>query len=269
MIKPFCLAFAAALSLAACGGPTPATGAQPLVQLTGAASSLKLNGQAVPEDLVQAYARMRGWELRDPGQREQVYQQLAELLAVADSARRGGLLDDAQVRADLELARLNKLSGLMVERSTGAITEDELKATYEQEIAAAGSEEYLVAHLLFDSAEAAAPLLSALQGGASFDEQMRALAGQAGVRDAKDLGWVRRNALPKPLADAVSALADGSYTQAAVQSEFGWHVALLRARRSLNVPPFEQVREAVQATLQRKRAQEFTRTALEQVKVEH
>lgn len=254
--------------LAACGQQAPVATQARLVQLDGAPSPLKVDGEAVPEALVAAYARKRGWDLRDPGQREQVYEQLAELLAVAAAARRQGLLDDAGVRADLELERLNRLSGMLVERNTGALTDVELKAAYDQEIAAAGSEEYLVAHVLFERAEVAAPLLAALQGGASFDEQMRALAGQPGVRDAKDLGWVRRNAMPPALAEAIAALAEGTHTPAAVQSEFGWHVALLRARRALNVPPFEQVREAVEASVKRKRAQEIARQARADVKVE-
>lgn len=258
---------AGALLLAGCGQQPAATDSR-LVQLQGSSSSLKVDGEAVPEALVDAYARKRGWDLHDPGQREQVYDQLAELLAVAAAARRQGLLGDAQVLADLELERLNRLSGLMVERGTTAVTEEDLRAAYDQEVAAAGNNEYLVAHILFETAQAAAPLLAALQGGASFDEQMRLLAGQPGVRDAKDLGWVRRNVLPPALADAVAALADGAHTPAPVQSEFGWHVALRRSQRALNVPPFEQVREAVEASLRRKRAQEFAKQALAEVRIE-
>ncbi|GMU42695.1 MAG: hypothetical protein AMXMBFR25_06810 [Lysobacterales bacterium] len=256
------------LALAACGQDTGSSGPVRLVQIDGPASALKVDGEAVPEALVDAYARKRGWDLHDPGQREQVYEQLTELLAVASAARKQGLMDDESVRADLELERLNRLSGMLVERATGTLTDADLRAAYDQEIVAAGNEEFLVAHILFERAELAAPLLAALQGGASFDEQMRALAGQPGVRDAKDLGWVRRNSMPPALAEAVAGLADGAYTPAAVQSEFGWHVALLRSRRALNVPPFEQVREAVEASVKRKRAQEIAKQARAEVKVE-
>jgi hypothetical protein len=107
------------LILTGCSGGDANSDAR-LVQLEGERSSLKVNGEAIPEALVQAYARKRGWELRDPGQREQAYDQLAELLAVAMEARKQGMLADAQVLADLELERLNRLSGLMIERGDAA-----------------------------------------------------------------------------------------------------------------------------------------------------
>ena len=102
-MKKITLAAAASvlLLLSGCGSNEGADAR--LVQLPGADSSLKVNGEAVPEALVEAYARKRGWELRDPGQRDQAYDQLAELLAVAMEARKRGMLDDEQVLADLEL----------------------------------------------------------------------------------------------------------------------------------------------------------------------
>ena len=127
-MKKITLAAAASvlLLLSGCGSNEGADAR--LVQLPGADSSLKVNGEAVPEALVEAYARKRGWELRDPGQRDQAYDQLAELLAVAMEARKRGMLDDEQVLADLELERLNRLSGLLIERGTQPVTEDDVRA---------------------------------------------------------------------------------------------------------------------------------------------
>ena len=124
-MKKFAMAAASAwlLLVAGCGGGSDSTVDARLVRLPGDSSGLKVNGEAVPEALVEAYARKRGWELRDPGQREQVYDQLAELLAVAMEARKRGMLDDEQVQADLELERLNRLSGLMIERGTQPVTD--------------------------------------------------------------------------------------------------------------------------------------------------
>jgi peptidyl-prolyl cis-trans isomerase C len=253
--------------LAGCQQTPPATD-QTLIQLSGAASGLKVNGQEIPEALVLAYARKRGWEVRDPGQREQVYDQLAELLAVAMEADKRGLLADEAVRADLELERLNRLSGLMIERSVAAVTEDDLRAAYDKELASTGAEEFQIAHILLDSDERAQQVLAALNAGASFDELLAAQAGQAGVRDAKDLGWVRRNQLPAALAEVVAGLTPGGWSTQPVATEFGFHVALLRARRPFNAPPFDQVREAIRATLTRQRAMDLAQSIKQQAKIE-
>lgn len=266
-IRAIAAALAALWLLAGCS-KAPESADQPLIQLDGAASSLKVNGQAVPEALVQAYARKRGWEVRDPGQREQVYDQLAELLAVAMEADKRGLLADEVVRADLELERLNRLSGLMMERGVPAPTEDELRAAYDQELVTTGTEEFQAAHILLDSAERAQQILAALAGGSNFDELLAAQAGQAGVRDAKDLGWVRRTQLPPALADVLAGLAPGTWSPQPVSTEFGFHVALLRAKRPFNAPPYEQVREGIRSALVRKRALELAKSIKEQSKIE-
>lgn len=263
----FLAAVAASLLLSACKPETQDTG-QRLIQLDGAASSLKVNGQVVPEALVEAYARKRGWEVRDPGQREQVFDQLGELLAVAMAAQDQGMLADEAVRADLELERLNRLSGLMVERNVAAVTEADLRAAYDKQLATTGSEEYQVSHILLDSAERAQQVLVALNAGTPFADLIAQQAGQAGVRDAKDLGWVRRDQVPPALADALAQLTPGAWSPQPVATEFGFHVALLRDKRPFSPPSYEQVREAIRATLTRSRAMELAKSIKEKAKIE-
>lgn len=267
-IRSTAVAVIALCLLAACQQASQPAADQALIQFQGTASGLKVNGQDVPEALVQAYARKVGWELRDPGQRAQVYDKLAELLAVAMEAEKRGLLGEEAVRAELELERLNRLSGLLIERNTPAPTEDELRAAFDRELATTGTEEYQLAHVLLDSAERAQLVLAALNAGASFDEVLAAQAGQAGVRDAKDLGWVRRTQLPPALAEVVAGLAPGTFAPQPVQTEFGFHVAYLRARRPFNAPPYEQVREGIRATLTRQRAAELGQSIVKQARIE-
>ena len=73
--------------------------------------------------------------------------------------------------------------------------------------------------------------------------------------DAVRLGWFSPQTMVKPFADAVAALEKGKYTQAPVQSEFGWHVILLEDVRSPEVPDFEQVKPQVEMFTQRKKLQ--------------
>lgn len=241
-----------------------------LIAINGAPSTLKVNGEAVPEALIGAYARKVGWDMHDPGQRSQVNQQLGELVAVAQEARKRGLLDDESVRADLELERLNRLSGLLIERaqSERPITDAELQAAYTDQLNATGTEEYLLAHVLVDTADRAQQIISALAAGTSFDDVLSSQAGQSGVRDAKDLGWVRRPQLPVALAEAVAALESGSYTSSPVATDFGFHVAYLREKRAFAAPGFEQLREGIRDSLERQRGLELAAQIKQASKIE-
>ncbi len=245
----------ALVGLSACAQKPEATKAG-LIQLEGAPSGLVVNGEAVPEPLLEAYARKRGWNLRDPGQRDKVNAQLGEMLAVAQEAKKRGLLDDASAKADLELERLNRLSGLLIARTEAEtpITEDVLRDAYAKQIQATGAEEFHVSHILLDTPERAQQIIAALAAGAQFDDVVSGQAAQPGVRDAKDLGWVRRPQLPPALADAIANLAPGSYTPQPVQTDFGYHVAQLREKRNFNAPAFESVRDGIRTSLERQRA---------------
>jgi len=172
------------------------------------------------------------------------------------------------VRADVELERLNRLSGLMIERNVVPVTEEEVRAAFDKELATTGTEEYQIAHILLDSAERAQQILAALNTGTSFDDLMTAQTGQAGVRDSKELGWVRRTQLPPALAEALASLSAGGFTQQPVETEFGFHVALLRARRPFNAPSYESVREAIRTTLTTQRALELGQSIKKKAKIE-
>lgn len=241
-----------------------------LIGLDGAPSTLTVNGEVVPESLVAAYARKRGWEVADPGQREQVNQQLGELVAVAQEARKRGLLNEENVRADLELERLNRLSGLLIERaqSERPITEEDLQAAYQQQLQATGGDEYHLSHVLVDSQARADQVLQALGAGTSFADVISSQAGQAGVRDAKDLGWVRRPQLPPTLAEAVASLTPGGHTPAAVATDFGFHVAYLHEKRAFQPPPFESLREGIRTSIERQRALELADQIKKAAKIE-
>ena len=61
----------------------------------------------------------------------------------------------------------------------------------------------------------------------------------------------------KPFADAVAALQVGKFTEAPVQSEFGYHVILLEEVRTPEAPAFDQVKPQVEMFVQRKKLQEY------------
>lgn len=242
-----------------------------LLALPGPASKLKVDGLAVPQSIVEAYARQRGWDLRDPGQNEQVHSQLGEVIAVALEAQRRGLLDDPAVQAELAFERINKLSGLFVARELAAtpITEEVLRAQYDEQLQVAGSEELLVSHVLFDTPDAARTAAAELAAGQTFDAIIASRRGQSGVRDARDLGWVRLQQLPPALAAVLQQMPAGAFTAEPVATEFGHHVAWLRERRPFQAPTFESLRENIRSSIERQRALDVAKGVKERAVIEH
>ena len=86
------------------------------------------------------------------------------------------------------------------------------------------------------AAEAAAP-------GADFAALARANSDDNGsAASGGDLGWVSREMVADPFAEALFAMQPGE-TSGPVKTDFGWHVIRLREVDAGRITPFEQVRE--------------------------
>jgi peptidyl-prolyl cis-trans isomerase C len=258
------------LFLGACGssGEDQAAAATTTLLPAGKSSGMTVNGEAVPQALLDAYARKRGWNLNDPSQMMQVREKTAELVAMAQAARERGLLEDPATQADMALERLNMIAGRLIEQETREPPAEELlRAQYDRERAELGAFELRVGHILFDQ-EAAARTATAEALGGDFDALMARYQDQAGVRDARELGWVKRTQLPAALRTVVDGMAPGEVAAEPIQSEFGWHVLKLYEQRQFSAAPFEQVRDGILAAAQRKRALDLSKEVVEAAQIE-
>ena len=130
------------------------------------------------------------------------------------------------------------------------ISEDMLRAEYEQQKALAGNQEYKLSHIVLDTEEEAALTIAELQKGASFEE----LAAQNSVDERSkerggDLGWA-----PDALQfqDALKPLQKGQITETPVRTDFGWHVFRVDDLRPITSPAFEEVKRSIYASLRRR-----------------
>lgn len=232
----------------------------------GGEPAFKVNGEAVPRSLLAAFAERRGWDLNDPNQLEQARGELADLVAIAQEAKRRGLADSPMA----EVERLNTLTAILMSKvaSEPPITEEDLRRAYDEQIALTGNLEYQVRHLLFTDQASAQQALERWNAGEGFESLQAAYTGQANLREARDLGYVQLTQLPRPLIEAIKPLAPGQHTPTPVETEYGWHVAEVVATRSFTPPSFETVREGVKRTLEQRRTQELLQRLRAAAKVE-
>ncbi len=72
----------------------------------------------------------------------------------------------------------------------------------------------------------------------------------------------------EPFANAITHLKKGQISEP-VQTQFGWHVIKLVDVRSLNVPPFEQVRDNLRQRVQQQAIQKLIADMRKNAKVEN
>lgn len=265
------LVIAIALSLAACGdGPTnaqsPDVAQSGVIQVRTGSPAFKVNGEVVPQPLVDAYAKRRGFDLNDPGQSQQIRKEVGNLVALAQEARKRRL----DQTAEAELERLNVLSGQLLSNAVESvlISEDDLKAKYEEQVAAAGTLEYKLDHILYRNEESARAAIAELDGGKSFAAVMTEAQTDTNAVQAQTFDFIQPTVLPPSLAEAVKALEVGARASAPVQTDYGFHVFRVAETRSFEPPAFDQVRDGIRQQIQQERRAEFLKGIEESTRIE-
>ena len=115
-----------------------------------------------------------------------------------------------------------------------AVTEDEVKARYEKEIAALPKQEEVNArHILVKTEEEAKAVIAELDAGKDFAELAKTTSEDSNKSDGGDLGWFAKGRMVPEFEEAAFALEKGAYTKTPVQSQFGFHVIKLEDRRDV------------------------------------
>lgn len=197
------------------------------------------------------------------GVMDQLIQQTALQQSVEGSL---GLRDQLQ----LENARRDFLSNVALsDVAMAAVTDAALQAAYDARFAEfAPQKEYSAAHILVESPERAAELKAELDGGADFATLAKANSIDTGSgANGGELGWFGLGQMVKPFEDAVVAAQLG-VVSAPVQSDFGWHLILVKETRIAEKPTLEAMREELAAELQQRAIADHIKSVTDTASVE-
>lgn len=176
---------------------------------------------------------------------DQLVQQTALELSVTDLAKRD--------RLALDNDRRGYLSGVALQGVVqGAVTDAALQAAYDTKFKdVAPAKEYNAAHILVETEEAANALKVQLDGGADFSELAKANSTDKGSgANGGDLGWFGLGMMVKPFEEAVVAAEVGKVV-GPVQSDFGWHLIMVKEARVAAAPTLDEMRDELAAEIER------------------
>ena len=151
----------------------------------------------------------------------------------------------------MENQERNLLSTIVIDDiRAGALSEAALQSAYDAKFPAGeGEEEYQASHILMETEDEARAILTLLDEGADFATLAQEHStGPSGPRGG-DLGWFGKGQMVPDFENAVLSMAPGAYA-GPVQTQFGYHLILLRDRRIMARPSLEEVRGELEVELQ-------------------
>lgn len=216
-----------------------------------------VNGKPIPK------AREDAWveQLKKQGQqdspqlRAQIKDQLIQREIFMQEVAKRGIAEKPDVKFQLDVQRQNALIQALMrdELAKSPITDDQVKAAYEEQKKATGAKEYKARHILVESEDEAKDITAQIKKGAKFEDLAKKSKDPGSAQRGGELDWAGAGAYVKPFSDAMVKLDKGQMTDAPVQSQFGWHVIRVDDVREAQFPPLEQVAPQIREALQQQK----------------
>ncbi len=170
-----------------------------------------------------------------------IYEQLIQQEVLAQSVTDLG----PRAIATMDNDKRGFISGLAIEGIVKeAVTDATLQKAYDDRFKDAKPQtEYNAAHILVATQEEADAIKTELAGGADFAELAKAKSTDTGSgANGGDLGWFGLGMMVKPFEDAVVGAKVGEVT-GPVQTDFGYHLILVKETRVAEKPTLDQLRD--------------------------
>ncbi len=189
-------------------------------------------------------------------QRAAALSALIELHLMAGEARTKEFDKNPDFQRRLAILNQRALHAEVVDQEVAKkITDEEIRARYDQEIAATPPENEVKArHILVKTKEEADAIIKALDGGADFEKLANEKTEDpSGKTSGGDLGYFGAGQMVPEFEKAAFALEPGSYTKEPVQSQFGWHVIKVEDKRVKQPPAFDEVKDQFRNVVMREK----------------
>jgi peptidyl-prolyl cis-trans isomerase C len=194
---------------------------------------------------------------------------------VVEDALQRVMLDYPQesFESQLKLQRISRSrfkdrirTNLMIEKLISSVTmtvrtpsNEEIQKYYEDHKALfALQEQFHLEQIVVKSDEDAQTVLAELSSGKSFGDLAREHSFSSDSGQGGDLGFVKKEEMPKPVGEAMEKLAIGKPSRA-IASDYGFHILLLKEKRPARQRTIEEVTaEIVKRLTQTEREERFT-----------
>jgi len=228
-------------------------------------AAASVNGTIITNDMVEQGIRMAisQGQKDTPELRQAVVQKYIEVLLLSQRAEKDGLANSEKANTQLMLIRQNYLADLELSTfmAQNPITDADVQAEYNKEIASLGPQGMLVEYKMSDMAMAteadAQAALNRIKKGEPFDKVAKAVSLAPNRVQGGAVGWVQAGQVPPQISAVLVNLGKGQVSQSPIQLQQGWYLVKLEDKRTSKPPTFEQAKAAIRNGIAQRKQFEF------------
>ena len=206
-----------------------------------------IDGEDISLNLVIAMMRQLPPQYRDQPfdvLYDPVLDDIIDTRLAAREAKRSGVADDPLIQELAQRAYDRVMAEAWISINIQQqITDDMVDARYAELINDTSAREEISArHILVDSMDAATDIIRRLNDGEDFATLAKALSTGPSAPNGGNLGYFKRGDMVPSFSDAAFDLDVSKYTDTPVRSDYGWHVIMVEDKRTIDLPPLENIR---------------------------
>jgi peptidyl-prolyl cis-trans isomerase C len=184
---------------------------------------------------------------------------LVDMHVMADAAKAAGIANNDKFKSRMVFLEAQALRNTYVETQIqGAVTDEEIKARYDKDIAGyTAPEEVHARHILVKTEDEANKVLADLAAGGDFAAIAKERSLDPGSKDnGGDLGFFAKGQMVPEFEAVAFTLAPGEMSKTPVKTQFGYHIIKVEEKRTQPVPTLDDVRDQVVQMVQRDKYQD-------------
>ncbi len=228
-------------------------------------AAASVNGVIIPNDVVEQgiQAALAQGQKDSPELRSAVLGKLIEISLLSQQADKDGLANSDRANRQLALIRQNYLADLELSTfmSKNPVSDADVQAEYNREIASLGAQgvivEYKVSDIAVASEADAQAALVRIKKGESFDKVAKSVSLAPNKVQGGAVGWVQAGQTLPQIASVLVTLSKGQVSPAPIQMPQGWYLIKLEDKKSSKPPTFEQAKVAIRNGLTQKKQFEY------------
>ena len=214
-----------------------------------------VNGEKIMKSTLDGYLSV----LNKPGKKGANKQAaLDDLIATEialQEARKTNILNRPESKKAIEDFKRNVLLQTWTKEKADSfeITDDAIKAAYDERVTKLASKEYNARHILLKTEDDAKAVLKELAGGADFEKLAKEKSTGPSASNGGSLGWFKAQTMVPAFANAVKTMKKGDVSKTAVKTQFGYHIIKVEDSRDAKLPTLDSMKAQLKRVIAQKK----------------